>query len=504
MSVWPASSLKVVINCNHGARFEFRNISTVAMTGLEFVGCFNNHVESVGQFQLEGSSFIGSEQPIVRDTVLIIDSCAANLDRITMAFMTQREESENWMSNTDPRMVGILSRKSVIEIRQSRFEGNKIGFGGLIYDEFGSTITIVNTTFINNSVSDSSDCNTTGSIVYINNNTSTINIFDSKFEQNVGVLILGDNYNILITHTNFIDNEYCGSLAMIYVTDTDLVISYSTFTKSKGSIIEARHTNTIKDTGLTSQAGDTSLSIRYSGFIFNHGALVTSIGKIISIDHSTFIDNTGSWILDTSDTITTSITYNKFVNNTVRVLPDATTTHESLVRLGTYATTTVSYNEFIANKAGGALVHTKYYTTARNVTNNVFTGNSAEYEIFIAPFCRPGLSLSLGNSRCIQCSENWRQNLIGIVVAAFIAGIVLVIFILALNMTVAVGTLNGILFFAHIVGNSDAYFLPFTTPNFATVFTSWLKLILVLDSIFASIKQLPLGLQLQLSFIKPY
>ena len=497
MSVWPASSPKVVINCNHSARFEFRNISTVTMTGLEFVGCFNNHIEFIGQFQLEGSSFIGSEQPIARSTVFLIVSCTANLDRITMAFMTQREGSENCTSNTG--MVGILLRKSVIEIRQSRFEGNKICFGVLIYDEFGSTITIVNTTFINNSASDSSNCNTTGSIVYVNNNRSTINIFDSKFEQNVGVLILGDNCKMFITHTHFIDNEYSGSLAVIYATNTDLVISYSMFTESKGSIIEARHTNTIKVTEWTSQAGDTTLSIRYTGFISNHGALVTSIGKmIVSIDHSTFIDNIGSWILDTSDTIIASVTHNKFVNNTVRVLPDATTTHESLVRLGTDTTTTVSFNEFIANKAGGALVHTKYYTTARNVTNNVFADNSAEYEIFIAPFCRPGLSLSLGNSRCIQCSENWLQDLMGIVAAAFIAGIVLVIFMLALNMTVAVGSLNGILFFAHIVGNSSTYFLPFTTPNFATVFISWLNLGVGFDICFYQTIPLKLAIAAQL------
>ena len=61
------------------------------------------------------------------------------------------------------------------------------------------------------------------------------------------------------------------------------------------------------------------------------------------------------------------------------------------------------------------------------------------------------LSLSLGSSRCIQCSKNWRQYMIVVVLAAFIAGIALVFFVLALNMTVAVGTLNGILFYANIV-----------------------------------------------------
>ena len=39
-------------------------------------------------------------------------------------------------------------------------------------------------------------------------------------------------------------------------------------------------------------------------------------------------------------------------------------------------------------------------------------------------------------------------------IAAFIAGIALVILMLALNMTVAVGSLNGILFYAHIVGTN--------------------------------------------------
>ena len=53
------------------------------------------------------------------------------------------------------------------------------------------------------------------------------------------------------------------------------------------------------------------------------------------------------------------------------------------------------------------------------------------------------------SSQCIKCSENWCRDLIGIVIAAFIAGIALVIFMLALNMTVAVGTLNGKLLYAN-------------------------------------------------------
>ena len=41
---------------------------------------------------------------------------------------------------------------------------------------------------------------------------------------------------------------------------------------------------------------------------------------------------------------------------------------------------------------------------------------------------------------CLQRTKQWHQNLIGIIMAAFIAGLIL---FFALNMTIAVGTFNG-------------------------------------------------------------
>ena len=49
-------------------------------------------------------------------------------------------------------------------------------------------------------------------------------------------------------------------------------------------------------------------------------------------------------------------------------------------------------NEFISNKASGALVEVQYYTKAESLTNNVFINNSAAYEVYISTTCRPGLS----------------------------------------------------------------------------------------------------------------
>ena len=82
MFAWPPSSSKTVITCGHNARFEFRNISIVTVSGLQFVGCFENHVLSVNHFQLENSGFFGNSQEIVNGSILSIDKTIANLDRV--------------------------------------------------------------------------------------------------------------------------------------------------------------------------------------------------------------------------------------------------------------------------------------------------------------------------------------------------------------------------------------------------------------------------------------
>ena len=63
--------------------------------------------------------------------------------------------------------------------------------------------------------------------------------------------------------------------------------------------------------------------------------------------------------------------------------------------------------------------------------------------------CREGYSLLMGSNKCGQCHDDY-------VVVTWIAlfavmGILLVVLLIALNLTVSVGTLNGLLFYANIV-----------------------------------------------------
>ena len=72
--------------------------------------------------------------------------------------------------------------------------------------------------------------------------------------------------------------------------------------------------------------------------------------------------------------------------------------------------------------------------------------------------CQSGLSLSIGKSHCIPCPSHWPANLVAIVIAALLAGILLVVFILVLNLTVAVGTLSAIIFYANVLAIQNSTF----------------------------------------------
>ena len=98
--------------------------------------------------------------------------------------------------------------------------------------------------------------------------------------------------------------------------------------------------------------------------------------------------------------------------------------------------------------------------------------------------CQSGLSLSLGSSRCIPCLNTWPVTLPVMLIAGLLAGVILVVLVMSINLTVAVGTLNSIIFYANIVQANISIFLPFSKPNIATVFISALNLEIGFDTCF--------------------
>ena len=117
-----------------------------------------------------------------------------------------------------------------------------------------------------------------------------------------------------------------------------------------------------------------------------------------------------------------------------------------------------------------------------NVLNGADTQCAHNRSGLLCGACSPGLSLSLGSSHCIPCSSQWPGTLVAIIIGSILAGIFLVALILILNLTVAVGTLNGLIFYANIAAANSSTFFPLT--SIFSIIIAWMNLELGIDACF--------------------
>ena len=96
--------------------------------------------------------------------------------------------------------------------------------------------------------------------------------------------------------------------------------------------------------------------------------------------------------------------------------------------------------------------------------------------------CQNNLSHVLGTSACRECSSLWALLCVPVIA---LAGIALVVLLIVLNLTVSVGTINGLIFYANIVrANHAIFFPPNTTNSFLSWFTAWINLDLGIETCF--------------------
>ena len=94
--------------------------------------------------------------------------------------------------------------------------------------------------------------------------------------------------------------------------------------------------------------------------------------------------------------------------------------------------------------------------------------------------CGGNTSLVLGSSRCMQCSNNY----LALIIPFALAGIALVLFLFILKLTVAVGTISGLIVYANLVQVNSSVFYKSVHTNLLTVFISWLNLDLGIETCF--------------------
>ena len=99
--------------------------------------------------------------------------------------------------------------------------------------------------------------------------------------------------------------------------------------------------------------------------------------------------------------------------------------------------------------------------------------------------CRDNLSLALGSNKCIECPTD-QQLYLSLVLPFAVAGLGLVALLIVLNLTVSVGTINGLIFYASIIQISEStgiFFFHWSTPVLSQ-FIAWLNLDLGIETCF--------------------
>ena len=96
--------------------------------------------------------------------------------------------------------------------------------------------------------------------------------------------------------------------------------------------------------------------------------------------------------------------------------------------------------------------------------------------------CQHNLSHVFGTSACRECLSLWALLWVPVIA---LAGIALVVLLIVLNLTVSLGTINGLIFYANIVrANHATFFPPNTINSFLSWFIAWINLDLGMETCF--------------------
>uniref|UniRef100_A0A1X7U1L5 Uncharacterized protein n=1 Tax=Amphimedon queenslandica TaxID=400682 RepID=A0A1X7U1L5_AMPQE len=127
-------------------------------------------------------------------------------------------------------------------------------------------------------------------------------------------------------------------------------------------------------------------------------------------------------------------------------------THNGLLWIGTYDTSTpfnantTNPNACIINEDCLLYCSPNPVTFQLNDTDTQCVDNRGQR---MCGSCRDGYSLLMGSNKCGQCHNDYMT--IAWIALFAVMGVLLVVLLIVLNLTVSVGTLNGLLFYANIV-----------------------------------------------------
>ena len=114
--------------------------------------------------------------------------------------------------------------------------------------------------------------------------------------------------------------------------------------------------------------------------------------------------------------------------------------------------------------------------------------------------CKQNFSVSLGSSSCLLCPTYWPGIIVTIITAFILSGLGLVALLLVLNITVATGTLNAIIFYANMMAANKSAMFSSPKVKIASIYISWLNFDIGFDTCFFDGMDMYVKTWFQLSF----
>ena len=152
------------------------------------------------------------------------------------------------------------------------------------------------------------------------------------------------------------------------------------------------------------------------------------------------------------------------------------------IMTGAYGNVWVGYDN--NSSYNGLIIHSHCPNDFCKEGRVSFTLNSTDLQCahnrsgLLCGACQEGLSLKLGSAHCDECTNVYLLLFVVFVVA----GIALVMLLLVLRLTVAQGTINGLIFYANVFQSKNHLFLPNNQCIVLKVFLAWLNLDFGIDS----------------------
>ena len=116
------------------------------------------------------------------------------------------------------------------------------------------------------------------------------------------------------------------------------------------------------------------------------------------------------------------------------------------------------------------------YCYSRQMSFDLFTNNddqcTAGRSGILCSQCIEGNSLLLGSNECGKCSNSY----LSLLIVFSLAGVALIAVIVLLNLTVSVGTINGLIFYANVLKMYEDIFFPKGSIPLVSQFVSWINL----------------------------